>query len=91
MHHAHNYQDASRARRDYDMDSVLKNLRRDSVMQTIVKQEQISAQNGKQVTKITLDSGTVGHLATDVPEQALKGLIKKLKRQQTNLQKRRVE
>lgn len=58
-------------------------------MSSILKQEEIPAQNGKYVTKITLESGAVGWIASDVSMKALEGLKRKLLRKQAKLQKRR--
>jgi addiction module HigA family antidote len=55
----------------------------------IARQEQLAAKNGKHVTKITLASGAVGWLASDVPMAAIRGLLEKLLRQRSRLQKRR--
>ena len=60
-------------------------------MPSIVKKEQIPAQNGKYVTKITLENGAVGWLASDVPKAALEGLMRKLLRRQAKLQKSRTD
>lgn len=60
----------------------------EEAMPSIVKKEQIPAHNGKHVTKIALENGTVGWLASDVPMTALEGLMRKLLRRQAKLQKR---
>ena len=59
-------------------------------MPAIIKQEQIPAQNGKHVTKITVETGAVGILASDVPVEALKGLERKLRRRLASLEKKAV-
>ena len=57
-------------------------------MSSIVKTEQIPAHNGKHVTKITLQDGTVGWIASDVPMKALEGLKRKLIRKLAKSEKR---
>lgn len=47
--------------------------------------EVITAQNGKQVTKIVTASGVVGFIAADVSVAAIEGLLKKLLLQQEKL------
>ena len=47
--------------------------------------EVITAQNGKEVTKIVTASGVVGFIASDVPLAAIEGLYKKLLAQQEKL------
>jgi len=49
--------------------------------------EVITAQNGKQVTKIVTTSGVVGFIAADVPLAAIEGLYKKLLLTQEKLNK----
>lgn len=54
---------------------------------SLMDSKTIPAQNGKFVSKLTTRDGVVGYVASDVPESAMQGLLKKLLARKAELER----